>query len=225
MERVCPKCAEKDKEIDVLNKKIVELQFFIDDLKESQETDKKKISEVCKQLEKEKDRYNQLQEEKGSNEANLKKINELSKQLEAEKGSNSTYIKKISELSKQLEEEKDKYNKLKKEYDSYKASNVNNTQYDKRMEVHKNILNNHYMYLNNNVNNQDEVSDKRFFPIPNYEGYSIVDALKSIGHDSSFNYRKRIAAKNGIGNGNYTGQPNENLNMLELLCKGRLLIP
>lgn len=176
MERVCPKCGEKDKEIADLNKKIVELQFFIDDLKESQETDKKKISEICRQLEKEKDRYNQLEREKGSNE---------------------TYIKKISELSKQLEEEKDKYNKLKTEYDTYKASKEKN----------------------------DKTNQPRFFPVPNYKGCSIVDALKSIGYDGSLNYRKRIAEINGIGNGNYTGKANENVHMLNLLCHGRLVIP
>ena len=195
MEKVCPKCAEKDKEIADLNKKIVELQFFIDDLKESQETDKKKISEICRQLEKEKDRYNQLLEEKGSNETYIKKISELSKQLEGEKGSKETYIKKISELSQQLDLEKDKYNKLKKEYDAYKASKEKITQTIK----------------------------PRIFPIPNYKGCSIVDALISIGYEGSFNYRKRIADINGIGN--YIGQPNQNLHMLELLNQGRLVIP
>lgn len=195
MERVCPKCAEKDKEIADLNKKIVELQFFIDDLKESQEIYKKKISEICRQLEKEKDRYNQLLEEKSSNE---------------------TYKKKINELSKQLEEEKDKYNQLKKEKDSYEASNKTFTEHLR--SEHESRLNRYYFYLNNHESNI------RYFPIPHYEGVSIVDALHSIGFETSLNYRKRIADVNKIGNGKYLGM-NENLKMLELLRNGRLIIP
>ena len=107
MERVCPKCTEKDKEIDNLNKKIVDLKFYIDDLKESEETYKNKISELCKQLEKEKDRYNQLKEEKGSDEISNKRINEL---------------------SIQLEKEKERYNQLKNEKDSYEACIKENNQ-------------------------------------------------------------------------------------------------
>lgn len=206
MERVCPECAEKDKEIVDLKKKIVELQFYIDDLKESQEADKKKISEICRQLEKEKDRYNQLLEEEGSNEASKKKI---------------------SELSKQLEEEKDKYNQLKKEKDSYEASNEKITRNNKLLEKDNNQLKEQNISLKNQVNNLLKKLNEKisFFPIPNYQGCSIVDALHSIGFESSFNYRKVIANFNRIGGGNYCGKPDENLEMLRLLCQGRLIIP
>lgn len=54
----------------------------------------------------------------------------------------------------------------------------------------------------------------------NYKGSSIVDALKSIGYDSSYNSRKKLAALNGI-NG-YTGTPNQNSTMLNLLKQGKL---
>ena len=63
------------------------------------------------------------------------------------------------------------------------------------------------------------------FPIPNYGGGSIVDALKSIGHNSSYNYRCAIASRNGIGGGDYRGRPHENIYMLRLLREGRLIIP
>ena len=63
------------------------------------------------------------------------------------------------------------------------------------------------------------------FPIPNYGGGSIVDALKSIGANSSYDYRCRIAARNGIGGGDYQGRPHENIYMLQLLREGRLIIP
>ena len=63
------------------------------------------------------------------------------------------------------------------------------------------------------------------FRIPNYNGGSIVDALKSIGVDSSYGYRCRIAARNGIGGGDYRGRPHENITMLKMLKEGRLIIP
>lgn len=52
---------------------------------------------------------------------------------------------------------------------------------------------------------------------------SIVDALKSIGADSSLAYRKKIAAKNGISN--YTGTGDQNTKMLNLLKAGKLIKP
>ena len=61
------------------------------------------------------------------------------------------------------------------------------------------------------------------FPRPNYNGCSIVDALKDIHVDSSYNYRCRIAARNGIGG--YVGSPQQNTNMLNLLKNGNLLRP
>ena len=64
------------------------------------------------------------------------------------------------------------------------------------------------------------------FQIPhNYGGGSIVDALKSIGANSSYSYRCAIAARNGIGGGDYQGRPHENIYMLKLLREGRLIIP
>lgn len=49
---------------------------------------------------------------------------------------------------------------------------------------------------------------------------SIVDALKSIGVDSSFNHRAQIAVANGIGN--YRGSYDQNVHMLSLLKNGQL---
>ena len=47
-------------------------------------------------------------------------------------------------------------------------------------------------------------------------GYqSIVDALESIGVDSSYSYRKKIAKANGISN--YTGKSSQNIKLLKLL--------
>lgn len=52
---------------------------------------------------------------------------------------------------------------------------------------------------------------------------SIVDALKSIGVDSSLSFRKKIAAANSISN--YTGTSSQNTTMLNLLKKGKLIKP
>lgn len=53
-----------------------------------------------------------------------------------------------------------------------------------------------------------------------YKGLSFVDALKSIGVDSSMANRKRIAALNGIKN--YTGTALQNIKLLNMLKKGEL---
>ena len=62
-----------------------------------------------------------------------------------------------------------------------------------------------------------------YFPKCNSKYTSIVDALKSIGADSSYAYRKKIAAANGISN--YTGTASQNTKMLSLLKSGKLIKP
>ena len=52
---------------------------------------------------------------------------------------------------------------------------------------------------------------------------SIVDALKSINVDFSFNYRTRIANTNGIAN--YAGTSVQNITLLNLLKEGKLIKP
>ncbi len=56
-----------------------------------------------------------------------------------------------------------------------------------------------------------------------FDNTSIVDGLKSIGVDSSFSYRIKIANKNGISM--YVGSPSQNMYLLELARNGKLLIP
>ena len=70
---------------------------------------------------------------------------------------------------------------------------------------------------------EEERRRRAYFPIPNYSGVSIVDALETIGADSRYGYRCTIAAKNGIGG--YTGTPKQNTYMLNLLKNGNLLRP
>ena len=73
------------------------------------------------------------------------------------------------------------------------------------------------------IEEEEERRRRNYYPTPNYNGVSIVDALKSIGVDSSYNFRCTIAARNGIGG--YHGAPNQNLHMLKLLKTGQLLRP
>ena len=62
-----------------------------------------------------------------------------------------------------------------------------------------------------------------YFPSTSYRGFSIVNGLRSIGANTSYNYRLSIAARNGIQG--YAGRPEQNLRMLNLLKKGQLLRP
>ena len=66
--------------------------------------------------------------------------------------------------------------------------------------------------------------EKAYFPA--YTGlktYSIVDALKEVGAESTYAYRHKIAAANGITF--YCGTATQNLKMLELLKQGKLIKP
>ena len=64
--------------------------------------------------------------------------------------------------------------------------------------------------LNSSVN-----TNKQTFNTDVYNGNSIVDYLKSINVDSSFENRKKLAEKNGIGN--YTGSAEQNTLLLNTL--------
>ena len=68
-----------------------------------------------------------------------------------------------------------------------------------------------------------EARERQFFPRTPYGGCSIVDGLKAIGVDSSYDYRAQIADRNGIGG--YRGSPEQNTHMLNLLKRGELLRP
>ncbi len=60
---------------------------------------------------------------------------------------------------------------------------------------------------------------------PKYTGttYSIVNALQTLKIDSNYNYRKSIARINGIND--YSGTPEQNTKMLNLLKEGKLVKP
>lgn len=58
------------------------------------------------------------------------------------------------------------------------------------------------------------------YPAAGYKGNSIVEALASIGVDSSYMFRKKIAQANGISG--YTGTSSQNKKLLKLLNEGKL---
>lgn len=63
--------------------------------------------------------------------------------------------------------------------------------------------------------------DKNYYPACSSSYNSIVEALKSIGVDNSFNNRKKIAVKNGISD--YSGTATQNTQLLNKLKSGRLI--
>ena len=71
-----------------------------------------------------------------------------------------------------------------------------------------------------NTNMLNVLKGESNYYLSNYKGLSFVDGLKSIGIDSSFENRKRIAYNNGITN--YTGSAIQNIKLLNLLKQGKL---
>lgn len=91
---------------------------------------------------------------------------------------------------------------------------------------------NEIVKLNNIINkNLIYVGQKLIVPnnkttyLKKYTGnsLSLVDSLKNVGIDSSFNYRTRIASANGIVN--YIGTSIQNTYLLNLLKQGKLIRP
>ena len=66
-------------------------------------------------------------------------------------------------------------------------------------------------------------SNVKYYKACNKKYNSLVDALKSIGVDSSYIYRKKIAIKNNIRD--YTGTAEQNKRMLDRLKAGKLIKP
>lgn len=64
---------------------------------------------------------------------------------------------------------------------------------------------------------------KLYYQIPTLSTNSIVDALKSINVNDSFDFRIKIAKKNGIED--YSGTYSQNVHLLKMLKNGSLLKP
>lgn len=70
-----------------------------------------------------------------------------------------------------------------------------------------------------NNKTDDKINNKNEY-YPSFNNKSIVDGLKSIGVNSTFENRKKIAKNNGILN--YIGSYNQNVHLLNLARKGEL---
>lgn len=70
-----------------------------------------------------------------------------------------------------------------------------------------------------NPTNTKQSQDQEYF-FSSYSGGSIVDALKEIGIDSSYEHRNELAQNNGITN--YHGTYEQNIYLLNLLKTGKL---
>ena len=88
----------------------------------------------------------------------------------------------------------------------------------------KNHINPTYNNSKNTTTTNKSISknnqNSEFLSAYNYHYGSIVDALKSINIDSSYNYRKKLAKANNIKN--YHGSYSQNIHLLNLLKEGRL---
>ena len=78
-------------------------------------------------------------------------------------------------------------------------------------------------YTTTNAVKNDSGANKAYFKKYTGNSTSIADALKSLGYDSSFAYRKKIAATNCIKL--YAGTAKQNTQMLSLLKQGKLIKP
>ena len=68
---------------------------------------------------------------------------------------------------------------------------------------------------------EQKVSSVKYYPKYTGKSVSIVDALGSLGYNSNFSYRQKIAKANGIKN--YIGTASQNTKMLNLLKQGKLI--
>lgn len=73
------------------------------------------------------------------------------------------------------------------------------------------------------VKQNTNVSRETYFPVFKSNSCSIVDCLRSIGVDSSYTYRQKIAIRNGIAN--YRGSAPQNDKLVSLGKKGKLIKP
>ena len=100
-----------------------------------------------------------------------------------------------------------------------KENSTSSTKNNNQKNVQKNITN-IQTNTSKNKNHTNPTSNNNYLSAKEYHHGSIVVALKSIGINSSYNYRKKLAIKNGIKN--YNGSYFQNIKMLNLLKQGKL---
>ena len=88
-------------------------------------------------------------------------------------------------------------------------------------------IKNYQIQLNDGANKNNQIN-LSYFPKPNFNNkmfspYSMVDALKSVGYDSSKEFRLKIGKRNNIPG--VPLSPQYNSTMLNLMKEGKLIIP
>jgi hypothetical protein len=86
-----------------------------------------------------------------------------------------------------------------------------------------NYVSNSIKDKNSNISSNNSKTNIKYFKKYNGNSKSIVDALKSLNISSSYSYRKKIAKANNIKN--YIGSSSQNIKLLSLLQKGKLIKP
>ncbi len=125
---------------------------------------------------------------------------------------------KTNTLTFSSQEENDTYYTVKKGDTLYKISKMYNISVDEIVKL-------------NGIKNKNliVIGQKLLIKTNNYfnryigDTNSIVDALKSLNEDYSYNYRNKIALINGINN--YAGTSVQNKELLRLLKEGKLIKP
>lgn len=97
--------------------------------------------------------------------------------------------------------------------------NETSSQVTEEKEISNDVVIQQVKQETNTLENNEPKSEE-YLNASNYHYGSIVDALKSIGIDSSYNYRCGLAFINGIEN--YQGSYEQNITMLNLLKQGKL---
>lgn len=98
-----------------------------------------------------------------------------------------------------------------------KPSTINQTTSEKQIEDSNKPITTENKLKTENITPKQ--SDTEYLQT-NYQGGSIVDALKSINMNSSFDYRELLAKENGIIN--YHGSYEQNITLLNLIKEGKL---
>jgi hypothetical protein len=187
----------------------------------------KKIKEIKNEIENQINKIT-LNDFKNNNQSYQIYINNLIEKINSQK---RNYDKKIKDLTIEM---KNLQNRLSNQNEENQMKILIEKislkeAYEKEREDKINDLTNKIIELQNKLNNVSNPPpppsppDIQYFPKTPYNGYSIVDGLKAIGHESRYEYRCKIAQVNNIQN--YTGQPEQNLYMLKLLKNGQLIKP
>ena len=116
-----------------------------------------------------------------------------------------------------------------KNYPKFFDSCKNENQIDeiiKQLKIKAKPIVNDYIKKVNETEEKEEKEKKaqaQYFPRTPYKGVSLVDGLVAIGANHTYDYRAKIAARNGIQG--YNGSSSQNTYLLNLLKNGKLLRP